>query len=159
MKIGIDPGNTGAIALLSNKNEFIEVVDMPIMAMGKKNQVNAVALTEIINSYKLMSEFNDEHFHAIVEHVQAMPGNGSASMFNFGMGFGVIQGVIAALGASMTLVRPQKWKKTCSLIGKDKDNARTLAQQLYPEASLARKKDIGRADAILIARYGLESIV
>ena len=84
-----------------------------------------------------------------------MPGQGVSSMFNFGMGYGAIQGVLAGLCVPLHLVTPQKWKKHQGLIGKDKDCARTLAQQLYPEASLARKKDIGRADAILIGDYGL----
>src|SRR5690606_16808140 len=92
--------------------------------------------------------------HAYVERVSAMPGQGVSSMFNFGMGYGVIQGVLASLGIPYTLVTPQTWKKRAGLAGKDKDNARTLAQQLCPEAPLGRKKDIGRADAILIARFG-----
>ena len=83
-----------------------------------------------------------------------MPGQGVASMFNFGMGYGIIQGVVSALGIPYELVTPQSWKKRAGLIGKDKDNARTMAQQLYPDAPLGRKKDIGRADALLIARFG-----
>src|SRR5690606_2041087 len=91
---------------------------------------------------------------AYVEKVGAMPGQGVSSMFNFGMGVGVLQGVLAACGIPYFLVTPQSWKKRASLSGKDKDMARTMAQQLYPSASLGRKKDIGRADAMLIARYG-----
>lgn len=156
MKIGIDPGNTGAIALLQDNGDFIEVEDMPLMALGKKNQVNAVELANIIQNYNCMALMNDEAVTATVEQVHSMPKQGVSSSFNFGMGYGVIQGVLAALNIPMTLVSPQKWKKHHSLIGKEKDCARTLAQQLYPTASLARKKDIGRADAILIARYSCE---
>jgi crossover junction endodeoxyribonuclease RuvC len=77
-------------------------------------------------------------------------------MFSFGCSFGVILGVLAALSIPLVLVRPQAWKKRAGLPGKreNKDAARTLAQQLYPLAELGRKKDIGRADAILIARFG-----
>jgi len=70
------------------------------------------------------------------------------------MGYGAIQGVVQTLGNPLHFVTPQKWKKAAGLIGADKDYARTKALQLYPDADLARKKDIGRADAILIARYG-----
>ena len=147
MIIGIDPGNTGAIAFLTDDFAFIGVHDMPLMANGKKQQVNAVELSKVI-------AMPLEDTHIIIEKVGAMPGQGVSSMFNFGMGYGVIQGVAAAMRIPYTLCTPQQWKKAAGLIGKDKDNARTLAQQLYPEASLARKKDIGRADAILIARYG-----
>lgn len=144
--IGIDPGNTGAIAVLEN-DRFVDVFDMPLMANGKKQQVNAAALSKIFDDVP-------NHAVAVVERVSAMPGQGVSSMFNFGMGYGVIQGVLAAGGIPFTLVTPQVWKKRAGISGKDKGCARTLAQQLYPFAPLSRKKDIGRADAILIARYG-----
>jgi crossover junction endodeoxyribonuclease RuvC len=147
MIIGIDPGNTGAIAFLTDELVLIGVSDMPLMANGKKQQVNAAALSEIL-------AMPLEDTRIVIEKVGAMPGQGVSSMFNFGMGYGVIQGVAAAMRIPYTLCTPQRWKKAAGLLGKDKDNARTLAQQLYPKASLARKKDIGRADAILIARYG-----
>ncbi len=149
MIIGFDPGNTGAIAVLTDDKEFIAVHDMPVMANGKKNQVNAAEVARIINIYAA-----ENSCFVVIEKVGAMPGQGVTSMFNFGMGFGVIQGVVAARELPFVLVTPQKWKKAASLIGKEKDNARTLAQQLYPLAPLGRKKDIGRADALLIARFG-----
>lgn len=147
MFIGIDPGNTGALAALYPSGT-VEVHDMPTMANGKKQQVNAAAVAEIL------SEWSRRGSLVVVEKVAAMPGQGVTSMFNFGMGYGVIQGVVAATGLPMRLVTPQSWKKPFGLIGKDKDMARTIAQQLYPNESLSRKKDIGRADAILIATYG-----
>jgi len=147
LTIGIDPGNTGAIAFLADDGELNRVVDMPLMANGKKQQLNAAELTRILVGAA-------GNARAVVEKVGAMPGQGVSSMFNFGMGYGVIQGVLAASGIPYTLVTPQKWKREAGLVGKDKDMARTLAQQLYPDAPLGRKKDIGRADAILIARFG-----
>lgn len=150
MIIGIDPGNTGAIAVL-DINGFVEVHDMPLMANGKKNQVNGAELSKIIRDIRNRAAGD---VHAVVEKVGAMPGQGVSSMFNFGMGYGVIQGVLAGARVSYSPVTPQKWKKAAGLTGKEKDMARTVAQQLYPEAPLGRKKDIGRADAILIARYG-----
>lgn len=144
--VGIDPGNGGAIAFLHGKH--VTVVDMPLMANGKKQQVNPAELSKI-----LVDNINVMECVVCIEKVSAMPGQGVSSMFNFGMGYGVIQGVVAALGYRYELITPQKWKKAAGLIGKEKDNARTLAQQLYPQAPLGRKKDIGRADAILIAHF------
>lgn len=148
MKIGIDPGLTGAIAVLSDTGKFVAVHDMPVMKLGKskKNQVDPVALSELILGIAPTS--------AVLEKVGAMPGQGVSSMFNFGMGYGVIQGVLAALWVDYALSTPQKWKKECGLIGKEKDAARLLAIELFPDASLARKKDGGRADALLIAKFG-----
>ena len=91
----------------------------------------------------------------MVEHVNAMPGQGVTSMFNFGQSFGVIKGICAALALPINFVRPAKWKKYYSLINTNKDASRTKAIELYPKnsADLSRKKDTNRADAILIARY------
>ena len=147
MKIGIDPGISGAIAILQDDDSLINVYDMPIMAgTGKRQQVNASELV------KILSQANGISY---VERVSAMPGQGVSSMFSFGTSYGIVLGVLAALQIPVVLVTPQRWKKIAGLTGKEKDMARTLAQQLYPEAALGRKRDIGRADAILIARFGI----
>ena len=152
MKIGIDPGLTGAIAWLDQNDKFIDVWDMPVMqkgTKGNKKQVNPVELANIIREITRECDCI-----AYVELVSAMPGQGVTSMFNFGDGFGCIRGVLAALQVPVEFVTPQSWKSRAGLKGKDKDAARTKAINLYPMASLSRKKDIGRADAIMIARYG-----
>jgi len=149
MKIGIDPGITGAIAVLGYMDELLQVHDMPIELINKKNHVDGWALSQIFTDLDY-----DEIDEVYLEKVHAMPNQGVTSMFNFGMGFGKIMGVMDALHLDYKLVSPQKWKKSADLVGKEKDAARLLALELYPDASLMRKKDIGRADAILIARYG-----
>ena len=150
MKIGIDPGNTGAIAILDAQDSVLSLFDMPCMALGKsdKQQVNPAELARILKSNWTVDAV------VYLERVSSMPGQGVVSMFNFGMGFGIIQGVCAAISLPVHLVAPNVWKRKAGLIGSEKDAARTLAQQLYPEAMLGRQKDIGRADAILIARFG-----
>jgi crossover junction endodeoxyribonuclease RuvC len=152
MRIGIDPGITGAIAFLQDDYmECIGLYDMPVMALGKnKHQVNAAELAKIVHN----GGNNEKPITVYLELVNAMPGQGVSSMFNFGMGYGVVQGVCAALGYPLVLVRPNVWKKIAGLIGKPKESARTLAQQLYPEQDLSLKKHVGRADALLIARFG-----
>tara|TARA_B100000700_G_scaffold279653_1_gene328744 strand:+ start:3528 stop:4007 length:480 start_codon:yes stop_codon:yes gene_type:complete len=149
---GIDPGISGAISVLENK-KVIDVHDMPTMIDGKKNkkQVNGSQVTNII---KEKLNFNKE-IAVVVEHVNAMPGQGVTSMFNFGQSFGVIKGICSALNIPIHFVRPTKWKKYFNLIKTNKDASRTKVIQVYPEISskLSRKKDSNRADAILIARY------
>ena len=151
IKIGIDPGVTGAIAALDADNRLIALHDMPTVTDGKKRRVNAPELATIIGS--ICTE--EWKYHAYVENVHAMPGQGVTSMFNFGRSAGIIDGVLGALHIPLTHVTPQKWKKAAGLIGKEKDQGRTRAIELYPSAPLSRKKDIGRADAILISRFGL----
>ena len=82
-------------------------------------------------------------------------------MFGFGRSAGVLDGVLAALGIQSIKVLPQRWKKATGLTGRDKDASRTLALALYPEMAkqLRRKKDSGRADALLIASWGQGELV
>jgi len=149
MKIGIDPGVTGAIAKLNDDDSFISVLDMPVMAgTGKRQQVNSAELVKIIKAY------SNGNCIAYLEQASAMPKQGVSSMFSFGCSYGIIQGVLAALSVPMVIVPPRTWKKRAGIIGKEKDYCRTLMQRLYPMAELGRKKDIGRADALAIARFG-----
>ena len=149
---GIDPGVSGAISVLENK-KVVEVFDMPTMIDGKKNkrQVNGAQVTNIIKERL----GNKEEVIIVVEHVNAMPGQGVTSMFNFGQSFGVIKGICSALSLPIYFVRPTKWKKHFNLINTNKDASRTKAIQIYPEISskISRKKDSNKSDAILIARY------
>ncbi len=150
--IGIDPGLSGAIAILEDKKVF-SVSDMPVMAEGKKNkrQLNSAQLVNIIRE----NTNPKEDIVVVVEQVNAMPGQGVTSMFNFGQTFGAIKGICAALGLPIFFVRPSKWKKHFNLINSSKDSSRTKVIEMYPSLSsqLAKKKDVNKSDAILIARY------
>ena len=150
--IGIDPGINGAISIVENK-KILEVHDTPTMIDGKKNkrQINGAQVTNII---KEVLNGNEEVV-VVVEHVNAMPGQGVTSMFNFGQSFGVIKGICAALSVAIYFVRPSKWKKHFNLIKTNKDASRTKVIEAYPDiaSKLHRKKDSNRADAILIALY------
>jgi len=150
--IGIDPGLSGAIAILED-NKVLSIFDMPVMAEGKKNkrQLNSAQLVDII---KENIKINDD-IAVVVEQVNAMPGQGVTSMFNFGQTFGSIKGICAALNLPIFFVRPAKWKKHFDLINSSKDASRTKVIEMYPSISsrLSRKKDVNKADAILIARY------
>jgi len=93
--------------------------------------------------------------HVVVENVHSMPRQGMSSTFKFGMGVGIIHGVIGALRLPMTLVSPAKWKTFYSLIQRDKEASRQRAIQAWPhlESHLARKKDSDRAEALLIGDW------
>ena len=154
--IGIDPGLNGAIAILEDK-KVLGIFDMPVMAEGKKNkrQLNSAQLVNIIKE----NTRSDDDVVIIVEQVNAMPGQGVTSMFNFGQTFGAIKGVCAALKLPIFFVRPSKWKKHFELINSSKDSSRTKAIEMYPSISnqLAKKKDVNKSDAILIARFFSET--
>ena len=150
--IGIDPGLSGAIAVLEN-NKVLKIFDIPVMSEGKKNkrQLNSALLVSLLRE----NIRNDEEIAVVVEQVNAMPGQGVTSMFNFGQTFGAIKGVCAALELPIFFVRPSKWKKHFELINSSKDSSRTKAIEMYPSLSnnLSKKKDVNKSDAILIARF------
>ena len=150
--IGIDPGLSGAIAILEN-NKVEKIFDIPVMPEGKKNkrQLNSAQLVKLLKD----NVSNKEEVAIVVEHVTAMPGQGVTSMFNFGQTFGAIKGICAALNLPIFFVRPSKWKKHFELINSSKDSSRTKAIEMYPSISdrLSKKKDVNKADAILIGRY------
>ena len=91
----------------------------------------------------------------VIEHVSAMPGQGVTSMFNFGQSFGVLKGICSAMQLSMYFVRPAKWKKYFNLIKTEKQASRTKVIEIFPYIApiLSKKKDINKADAILIASF------
>ena len=156
--IGIDPGISGSICFFED-GKIIDVVEMPTMTEGKKNkkQVNG---SQIFNEItKRISKFENYEIRVIIEQVSAMPGQGVTSMFNFGQTFGAIKGICAALGLPIFFVRPSKWKKHFELINSSKDSSRTKAIEMYPNLSnqLAKKKDVNKSDAILIARFFAET--
>ena len=140
--LGVDPGAvSGAYALISQSvmnlmNPLVD--DIPVV----DRQVNAAEWSRIVACLKPDV--------AIVEQVGSMPGQGVSSTFKFGMGCGLIRGVLAGAGVPIISVTPAKWKKHFSL-NSDAEKSRALAIRRFPTASLARKKDHGRAEALLIA--------
>ena len=139
----IDPGKTGAIALLYPCG-FLDVHDMPII----DKEINARAIAD------LFDEFTPAHIY--IESVNSH-GMGRQSAFNFGQGVGVLKGVMAALEIPWTPVSPAKWKKHFNL-NRDKAASRATATRLFPKFShyFKRAKDHGRAEAALIALWGSE---
>ena len=156
--IGIDPGISGAICFFEN-GKILDVIEMPTMNEGKKNkrQVNGAQIYNEI--YKRINKTHNEEVRVVVEQVSAMPGQGVTSMFNFGQTFGAIKGICAALELPIFFVRPSKWKKHFDLINSSKDSSRTKVIEMYPKLSnqLAKKKDVNKSDAILIARFYFET--
>ena len=152
--IGIDPGISGAICFFDN-GQVKEIIDMPVMADGKKNkrQINGPqTYNEIL---KRINNYPKKDITVVIEQVSAMPGQGVTSMFNFGQSFGVIKGICSAMQLSTFFIRPAKWKKYFGLIKTEKEASRTKVIEIFPYISseLSRKKDSNKADAVLIASY------
>lgn len=143
--LGIDPGAGGALALLEG-DRLLYAADMPTMMLKGRAKVMPGGLVDLIVAWK-----PDQ---IALEDVGAMPGQGVTSMFSFGRSVGILEGVIAALGYPLVMVRPATWKRAAG-VPADKDAARLMATRLWPDqaAMFARKKDDGRAEAALLARW------
>jgi len=140
---GIDPGyRTGGVALLSGK--WCELHDLPVFT---ENGVDCAGLIDILRSVEIEM--------CIIERQQAFPKQGGSSIFKLGMGYGQILACLAAAKVPHKIVSPRKWKNACN-VPTDKDGARRMAIQLYPNAvhDLKLKKHEHRAEALLMASYG-----
>lgn len=153
--IGIDPGVTGAIALTDSLRSHDQVHDMPtFISKGGKTRLDVPALHDMFAD--IARGYQDYKIECCVEQVSAAPGQGVSSAFNFGRTFGVIEAMCVAHGFKTTYVTPVAWKRFWNLPGGDKDAALALARQKFPylaDTRLTRKKDHGRAEALLIAYY------
>lgn len=149
--LGVDPGASGAIAVLDEDGVLLEIFDMPVVELkiGKaiKRRVSPELLAHVVSPYAGSV--------ACLEKVSAMPNQGVSSMFAFGESYGIVRGVLATLQISTTLVTPAAWKGAMGL-NAGKDGSRVKAMQLWPDrvAYFKRVKDDGRAEACLIAEFG-----
>ncbi len=147
--IGIDPGQTGALALVgTDRRNLIEVCDMPMT-----DEVSAHGVADLLQRWKA----NYDVAFAVVEKVASMPRQGVASTFKFGMGFGILKGALAAVGISARYYTPVVWTKKMG-VGPDKDAHRQRCIEMWPDQYelFKLKKHDGRADASLLAVYGMQ---
>ena len=167
--LGIDPGLGGALAIYDNRLPEAHlpgidvppchaVFDMPVIHnKGSKSAVDPVALAALVADLA----WQHHGLVAVVEKVHSLPRQGGA--FNFGLSAGVIHGVLASHGVPMHLVAPATWKMAMGLgrqsadesTDTNKTRARMVASNVFPmlAPSFSRKKDDGRAEAILLAVY------
>lgn len=150
--LGIDPGVNGACAVVTEAGHYITAFDMPTVLANKssnRQMVDAYGLAALLRAQ--LREAGGE-LVAVLENVNAMPDQGVSSSFAFGVSYGIVRGVLAALGISTELCSAARWKKHFAL-ERDKQQARELAIRMFPLAALPRKKDHNKAEAILLARW------
>ncbi len=143
---GIDPGQTGAFAIINSELEVLALEDWP---------GDTESAASIFRSLYL------EHHPNLVclESVSAMPKQGVVSMFKLGHNLGSWQGIISTLGVKYRLVRPREWQNKIfdPATGKEpKQRSLTTARRLFPDSELHLKKHHGRSDALLLAVFAAQ---
>lgn len=158
--IGVDPGLEGGISMLGLGEELMHCAAMPVRPSERLNRqvIVPVTLASMLNRWcdGIAREFID----VFIENVHSMPGQGVASSFTFGRGFGRVESVFMLGGFKLTYVEPLAWKKHYGLVrakgdetSKHEMKKRSVVEfkRLYPH--IAMKSD-GMAESALIARYG-----
>ena len=146
--LGIDPGISGAVCRIGKgrldvRRDFKSLADI------------AVAIHDL-------SEGVDS---AIIEFVHSRPGEGTCSVFSFGRSTGVAFGSLFSEGFGATRpleeVHPVKWqnffRQRLAIPREVEFSSREVASTILVSSSpyLARVKDHGTGDALLIAAYRL----
>jgi crossover junction endodeoxyribonuclease RuvC len=151
--LGIDPGAGGAIAVLNEGGDLLDVLDMP-----RTQEANGRTAT---NAPLLASLLAGTHARlAYCEFVGARPTDAKVAAFAFGRARGVIEGCAGALGLPIVFLTPPTWKRVADIPpgAEHKDLARTRAIARWPVRAelFARKCDVDRAEAALIGLAGLQ---
>lgn len=174
--IGLDPGISGALALLHPVEDRSRTWDLPIKkvpAPGNKRTkggklryrslIDEDAVLEALR--RITNECKDLDLVAVVEAVspqrhkavrggqQVSISEGPLGAFNFGASWGLMRGLIKAF-CPYVLVYPVSWRVKMLGVGASKDAAMKRAVEICPHLSFPRKKDEHRAEALLLAVYG-----
>lgn len=129
--IGIDPGLTGALAVLAADGSLDCVHDLPVIRDRTLAWIDGSDLQSIV-----LGALRGRTARAVVERVASMPRQGVASSFQFGVGFGSILGVLRAMHLPIEFVTPAAWKRALGL-SSDKKASLHKARLLFPTAELA----------------------
>lgn len=162
--IGVDPGLSGAVAVLRDGAELLALLDMPVAQSGSGGSkvqkiVDGKKLYEMLSecAFYLTFEYNKspiaEPVYALVERTTAMPGQGVSSMYSMGHSRGVVEGVLGAFPQVETYLVPAAvWKRHMGYTA-DKEPIRAEMQRIFPTAELKFKKHADRAEALAMALY------
>jgi crossover junction endodeoxyribonuclease RuvC len=150
--VGIDPGAHGAIAVLNEAGQLLDVIDMPSTPEANgRIATNAPLLSALLARTHARIAF--------CEFVGARPTDAKVAAFTFGRSRGVIEGVCGALSIPIVFITPPVWKRLADIPPgvENKDLARTRAIAKWPDRAewFKRKCDVDRAEACLITVAGL----
>jgi len=161
--IGVDPGLTGAVAVLRDGAELLSLFDMPVMQSGAGGSrvqkiVDGKALYRLLAELPIHAKYVNglgpvgETLYALVERTTAMPGQGVSSMYSMGHSRGVAEGVLGSLDIETYLIPPAEWKRNMGYSA-NKEPIRAEMQRVFPGAQLHLKKHADRAEALAMALY------
>jgi crossover junction endodeoxyribonuclease RuvC len=148
--LGIDPGLSGGLAVVESgdRPRIIGIIDVPTTGEKAKRRVDVAKVLAFLWEHR--------PDHAIIERAQAMPEQGASSGFIYGRAVGALEAIVEGMQVPLTVIESTAWKKAHALIKRGKEDSRQRAIKLFPAAAgFERKLDHNRAEAALIAWYGV----
>ena len=149
--IGVDPGNSGAMAFISD-GKLLDVFKMPLRDIGVTKERNIIDLGKLYAFFAPFEKAYDRNIIALVEDVHAMPKQGVTSTFTFGRALGAIEGFLQGKGILQYSMQPKAWQTIASVSSKKSsiDIANTRFKDYFTMRAKPNK-DHNISDAVLIA--------
>jgi hypothetical protein len=147
--LGLDPGLTGALAVVAPDGDGVTVTVTPTptvwVTIGTKElrrrRYDVDAMLAALRSLPPITL-------AYLERQSARPGQGVSSMFTTGYGFGLWEALLTASAIPFAVIAPQAWRRRVGLaVGGDKAAVRLAALARFPGLALR----VDHADALMLA--------
>jgi len=138
--LGIDPGESGAIVSLMEKDGSVSVESIFKFYKGQHD-------LDIAEAIENMAWHIDS---CVIEKLHAYPVRGSIGNFKLGRHYGMLRAFLTAYGVDYKEVLPRVWQKALGcLTGGNKNVTKKKAQELFPDVKVTH----AIADALLLAEY------
>lgn len=156
--VGIDPGISGGIAAIDIKGQCLFVKPTPCISIKKNNKKKSDYDVATMSSY--LRQFVGKDSQVCQELTHAMPGNGGVSMYHFGRGHGIWEGIVGALNLPHTFCTPQKWKEMYPELAQEKltKEERVLLSASQVSSWKRKKKAEAKKKSIELAKLLFPSI-
>ena len=150
--MGIDPGINGGIAVIDDAGNCVFAKPTPCLKIKKNNKMKSDYDVAAMSDY--VRSFLDKDIIVCQELTHAMPGNGGVSMYHFGRGHGIWEGIVGALALSHQFCTPQKWKSMYPTLAQEKLTKEQKAVMTSSEVSSWKRKQKTEAKkkSILLAK-------
>ena len=143
MIIGIDPGKSGGVVIISTKKTSMH-----------KCPSEPTGMASIISSASNSAYIEGEKIKAVIEKVWAFPTDTRSSSFKFGTNYGMWKGILASYNITCTEVPPQTWMKEYQPLPKIKTERKRMLKLIAQEKFPDNKVTLHTSDAALIALWG-----
>jgi hypothetical protein len=159
--VGIDPGALGGLGILDvdDGGELlaVELHRTPRVAVLRnrrmRDEYDPVAMRELLTRAIDGVPWQIHGVEVALEAQGARPGQGVASTYRTGVGFGLWLGLVVASRVAYRVIVPAAWKRHAGLVGAPKRVSRLRAQERFPSLGVIRAADEGPAEALLLAAY------